>query len=34
MPAESDPIKGTDAIKKFWQGALDSGAPEIAFSPR
>ena len=25
MPAGSDPIAGTDAIQKFWQGALDSG---------
>ncbi len=25
MPAGSDPIQGTDAIQKFWQGALDSG---------
>jgi uncharacterized protein (TIGR02246 family) len=25
MPAGSDPIRGTDAIQKFWQGALDSG---------
>src|SRR5271170_4091272 len=29
MPAGSDPIKGTDAIKKFWQGALDSGIAGI-----
>jgi uncharacterized protein (TIGR02246 family) len=25
MPAGSDPIRGTEAIQKFWQGALDSG---------
>jgi ketosteroid isomerase-like protein len=25
MPAGSDVIRGTDAIQKFWQGALDSG---------
>ena len=25
MPAGSDPIRGTVAIQKFWQGALDSG---------
>jgi uncharacterized protein (TIGR02246 family) len=25
MPAGSDPIRGSDAIQKFWQGALDSG---------
>ena len=29
MPAGSDPIKGADAIKKFWQGALDSGIAAI-----
>jgi len=25
MPAGSDPIRGTEAIQKFWQGVLDSG---------
>jgi uncharacterized protein (TIGR02246 family) len=25
MPAGSDPIRGAEAIQKFWQGALDSG---------
>ena len=25
MPAGSDPISGSDAIQKFWQGALESG---------
>jgi uncharacterized protein (TIGR02246 family) len=25
MPAGSDPIRGTEAIQKFWQGALNSG---------
>jgi uncharacterized protein (TIGR02246 family) len=25
LPAGSDAIRGTDAIQKFWQGALDSG---------
>ncbi|MDB6091720.1 MAG: hypothetical protein JWN85_4504 [Gammaproteobacteria bacterium] len=25
LPAASDVIRGTDAIQKFWQGALDSG---------
>ena len=25
LPAGSDVIRGTDAIQKFWQGALDSG---------
>jgi ketosteroid isomerase-like protein len=32
MPAGSDPIKGTDAIKKFWQGALDSGIAGIGLT--
>jgi uncharacterized protein (TIGR02246 family) len=30
MPAGSDPIRGTDAIQKFWQGALDSGVAAVA----
>ena len=30
MPAGSDPIRGTDAIQKFWQGALDSGVAEVS----
>ena len=25
LPAGSDPIRGSDAIQKFWQSALDSG---------
>lgn len=25
MPAGSEPIKGADAIQKFWQGVIDSG---------
>lgn len=25
LPAGSDPIRGSDAIQKFWQAALDSG---------
>jgi ketosteroid isomerase-like protein len=29
MPAGSDPIRGTEAIQKFWQGALDSGVAGI-----
>ena len=29
MPAGSDVIRGTDAIQKFWQGALDSGVAGI-----
>ena len=30
LPAGSDPIRGTDAIQKFWQGALDSGIAGVA----
>jgi uncharacterized protein (TIGR02246 family) len=29
MPAGSDPIRGSEAIQKFWQGALDSGIAAI-----
>jgi len=29
MPAGSDPIQGTDAIQKFWQGALNSGVAAV-----
>jgi uncharacterized protein (TIGR02246 family) len=29
LPAGSDPIRGTEAIQKFWQGALDSGVAAI-----
>ena len=29
LPAGSEPIRGRDAIGKFWQGALDSGIAEI-----
>jgi uncharacterized protein (TIGR02246 family) len=29
MPAGSDPIRGAEAIQKFWQGALDSGVAVI-----
>jgi uncharacterized protein (TIGR02246 family) len=30
LPVGSDPIKGAQAIQKFWQGALDSGIAEVA----
>jgi uncharacterized protein (TIGR02246 family) len=29
MPPGSDPIRGAEAIQKFWQGALDSGVAAI-----
>jgi ketosteroid isomerase-like protein len=29
LPSGSDPIKGAQAIQKFWQGALDSGVAGI-----
>lgn len=29
MPAGSEPIRGKDAIQKFWQAALDSGVAHI-----
>jgi ketosteroid isomerase-like protein len=29
MPPGSDPIRGTEGIQKFWQGALDSGVAAI-----
>lgn len=29
MPAGSVPIRGTEAIQKFWQGALDSGVAAV-----
>ncbi len=29
MPAGSEPVKGTEAIGKFWQGALDSGVAVV-----
>lgn len=29
LPAGSDPIKGAQAIQKFWQGALDSGVAGV-----
>jgi uncharacterized protein (TIGR02246 family) len=30
MPAGSDPIRGTEAIQKFFQGAMDSGIAAIS----
>jgi ketosteroid isomerase-like protein len=30
MPAGSDPIRGREAIQKFWQGGLDSGIGALA----
>jgi ketosteroid isomerase-like protein len=32
MPAGSEPIKGPQAIQKFWQGALDSGIAEVGLT--
>jgi len=32
LPADSDPIKGAQAIQKFWQGALDSGIAGIGLT--
>ena len=32
LPAGSDPIKGPQAIQKFWQGALDSGIASIGLT--
>ena len=29
MPAGSDPIRGTEGIKRFWEGALNSGIAAI-----
>ena len=29
MPAGGDPIRGAEAIQRFWQGALDSGVAAI-----
>ncbi len=29
MPAGSNPIRGAEAIQKFWQGALDSGVAAV-----
>ena len=29
MPPGSDPIRGTEGIQKFWQGALNSGVAAI-----
>lgn len=30
LPAGSEPVRGFDAIQKFWQGALDSGVAGVA----
>jgi ketosteroid isomerase-like protein len=32
LPAGSDPIEGSQAIQKFWQGALDSGIAGIGLT--
>jgi ketosteroid isomerase-like protein len=32
LPAGSDPIKGPQAIQKFWQGAFDSGIAAIGLT--
>jgi ketosteroid isomerase-like protein len=32
LPAGSDPIKGTQSIQKFWQGALDSGIAGVGLT--
>ena len=32
LPAASDTIRGTAAIQKFWQGALDSGIAAITLT--
>ncbi len=29
MPAGSEPVKGREAIQKFWQGAIDSGVAAV-----
>jgi uncharacterized protein (TIGR02246 family) len=29
LPVGSDPIKGTEAIQKFWQGAMSSGVASV-----
>jgi ketosteroid isomerase-like protein len=29
MPAGSEPLRGTQAIQKFWQGAIDSGVAAV-----
>jgi ketosteroid isomerase-like protein len=30
MPAGSEPVRGRDAIQKFWQGALNSGIAAVS----
>lgn len=32
MPAGSEPIKGPQAIQKFWQGAVDSGIAAVGLT--
>jgi uncharacterized protein (TIGR02246 family) len=32
MPPGRDPVRGRDAIQKFWQGALDSGIAGIGLT--
>ncbi len=34
LPAGSPPIRGTDAIQKFWQGALSSGIAKVSLKTR
>jgi uncharacterized protein (TIGR02246 family) len=29
LPANSPPIRGTEAVRKFWQGAIDSGVATV-----
>jgi hypothetical protein len=29
MPAGSEPIRGREAIERFWRGALDSGIAAV-----
>jgi uncharacterized protein (TIGR02246 family) len=29
LPTGSDPVRGSDAIQKFWQGVLDSGISSV-----
>ena len=30
MPAGSEPVRGREAIQKFWQGALSSGVAQVS----
>ena len=34
LPAGSYPVKGAQAIQKFWQGALDSGIAGVGLTTR